>query len=113
MSTKKKVIVTTTPRATQSSAVKAKTPSNPVNSILIFGRKNYLLMLVGLGLIALGLVLMSGGAMPDPNTWDESLIYSQRRTLLGPATILLGLIVEIVAIFIDPGLETTANENAA
>ncbi len=70
-------------------------------------------MLAGLGLIALGLLLMTGGAMPDPNTWDESLIYSDRRTLLGPATILLGLVLEIVAIFKDPGLETPATEEIA
>ena len=72
-----------------------------------------MLMLVGLALIAFGLVLMSGGEMPDPNTWDESLIYSSRRTLLGPATILLGLVLEIVAIFKDPGLESSATEEVA
>ncbi len=113
MSTKKKVIVTTTPRASQT-AQRAKTPAvAPKNSVLIFGKSNYMLMLVGLALIAVGLVLMSGGAMPDPNTWDESLIYSRRRTLLGPAVILLGLVVEIVAIFKNPGLETPATEEVA
>ena len=72
-----------------------------------------MLMLVGLALIAVGLMLMSGGAMPDPNTWDEGLIYSNRRTLLGPAVILLGLVVEIVAIFKNPGLESPTTEEVA
>ena len=114
MNTKKKVIVSTTPKATQATAQRAKPQvATPKNAILIFGRTNYMLMLAGLGLIALGLLLMTGGAMPDPNTWDESLIYSDRRTLLGPATILLGLVLEIVAIFKDPGLETPATEEVA
>ena len=114
MSTKKKVIVTTTPRASQATSQRVKTPaSSPKNTELIFGKKNYLLMLVGLALIAVGLMLMSGGAMPDPNTWDESLIYSSRRTLLGPVVILLGLVVEIVAIFKNPGLESSALEEVA
>lgn len=113
MSTKKKVIVTTTPRASQT-AQRAKTPAvAPKNSVLIFGKSNYMLMLVGLALIAVGLMLMSGGAMPDTNTWDESLIYSRRRTLLGPAVILFGLVVEIVAIFKNLGLETPATEEVA
>lgn len=112
MSTKKKVIVTTTPRATQASQ-RAKVPAYaPKNTVLIFDKSNYMLMLVGLALIGLGLVLMSGGAMPDPNTWDESIIYSHRRTLLAPVAILLGLIVEIVAIFRNPKMETVVTDEA-
>ena len=110
MSTKKKVIVTAAPKAA-TTAQRAKTTAFvPKNTVLIFGKKNYTLMLVGLALIGLGLVLMSGGAMPDPNTWDESLIYNSRRTLLGPAVICLGLVVEIVAIFKNPRLKNTAME---
>lgn len=111
MSTKKKVIVTTAPRNTQS-APRAKMPTSiaPKNTVLIFDKSNYFLMLVGLALIGLGLVLMSGGAMPDPNTWDEGIIYSHRRTLLAPLTILLGLIVEIVAIFKNPKSESVTVE---
>ncbi len=66
---------------------------------LIFGRQNYTLMAIGAGLIFLGLALMTGGQMPDPNTWDPDIIYSKRITVLAPFTILAGLIVEIVAIF--------------
>jgi hypothetical protein len=53
----------------------------------------------GVLLIALGLVLMLGGAMPSPDVWDESIIYSFRRTVLAPIFILAGLGVEIYAIF--------------
>ncbi|MCU0348845.1 MAG: DUF3098 domain-containing protein [Saprospiraceae bacterium] len=113
MSTKKKVVVSTTPKVSTTTQ-RAKTPAfTPKNTALIFGRTNYMLMLVGLALIGFGLVMMSGGKMPDPNTWDESLIYSTRRTVLGPAIILIGLIVEIVAIFKDPGLVSTTEEELA
>ena len=54
---------------------------------------------IGLGLITLGLILMSGGGMPSPDVWDESIIYGFRRTVLAPFLILAGLIVEIFAIF--------------
>ena len=66
---------------------------------LLFGKKNYILILIGLGLMFLGLALMSGGHQPDPNEWDESLIYSPRRITLAPLVIILGLLVNVYAIF--------------
>jgi len=66
---------------------------------LIFGKQNYIWMSVGFGLIALGMLLMSGGAMPSPDVWDESIIYSFRRTVLAPFCMLAGLVVEVYAIF--------------
>jgi len=66
---------------------------------LLFEKKHYLYMGVGLILIAFGLVLMGGGGMPDPNTWEPERIYSFRRTTLAPIFILAGLVVEIYAIF--------------
>ncbi len=66
---------------------------------LIFGKQNYIWMGIGFGLIALGMILMSGGAMPSPDVWDESIIYSFRRTVLAPFLMLAGLVVEVYAIF--------------
>lgn len=71
----------------------------PMGDNLLFGRKNYILILAGLGLMFLGLALMSGGHQPDPNEWDESLIYSPRRITLAPIVIILGLVVNVYAIF--------------
>ena len=72
----------------------------PVQSFpLLFNRKNYIIIGIGCGLIALGLLLMLGGGMKDPNVWDESVIYSFRRTLLAPVVILAGLATQIYAIF--------------
>jgi hypothetical protein len=114
MSTKKKVVVATTPTKAAPTVQRSKAAAvAPKSTILIFDKTNYLLMLVGLALIAFGLVLMSGGQMPDPNTWDESLIYSRRRTVIAPAIILLGLVVEIIAIFKKPMNEVAPVAEAA
>lgn len=66
---------------------------------LLFSKENYMYMAIGVGLIALGMILMLGGGMKDPNTWDESVIYSARRITLAPIIILAGLATEIYAIF--------------
>ena len=66
---------------------------------LLYGRKNYILIIGGLLLIFIGLALMSGGHMPSPDVWDESLIYSWRRITLAPMIILLGIGVEIYVVF--------------
>ena len=95
-SVKKKVIVNKPASGSnqrRSSFVKA--PSFP----LLFNKQNYILMAVGVGLIAIGMILMLGGAMKDPNQWDESIIYSTRRITLAPIVILAGLATEIYAIF--------------
>ncbi len=80
---------------------KAATPSvfGQRNDKLVFGRETYKWMLIGLAIMAVGFICMSGGAMTDPNVWDESIIYSPTRTIVAPFLILLGLGVQIVAIF--------------
>ena len=66
---------------------------------LLFGRENYKFMLIGIGLIALGMILMMGGGMPSDDIWDESIIYSPVRTVISPILILAGLALQFVAIF--------------
>ncbi|MFM9949572.1 MAG: DUF3098 domain-containing protein, partial [Saprospiraceae bacterium] len=51
---------------------------------LVFNKTSYIWMGAGLALIFIGLLLMSGGKMPNPETWDENIIYSFRRTVLAP-----------------------------
>lgn len=72
---------------------------NPVQ--LVFGKQNYLWVLVGLGLITVGMLLMMGGFNENPAVWDESGIYGFRRTVLAPILILAGLGMQIFAIFKD------------
>lgn len=66
---------------------------------MTYGRAQFKWMLIGVGFIALGLILMSGGWMPSPEVWDESIIYSPRRLVLAPISIVIGLGLQIYAIF--------------
>jgi hypothetical protein len=62
-----------------------------------FGRENYKWMLIGIGIIFLGFMLMSGGGSKDPNIFNPD-IFSFRRITLAPIVVMLGFIVEIYAI---------------
>lgn len=61
-------------------------------------RMNYILVIAGILLIALGMILMIGGGSSDPDVFNEKMFNFQRLTL-SPILILLGFVVEIVAIF--------------
>ena len=58
---------------------------------------NYKLMLIGLGIIILGFILMSGGGSDDPNVFDYSM-FSFRRITLAPVVVLAGFGFELFAI---------------
>ena len=64
---------------------------------LLFGRRNYKIMLIGLAFILIGFILMVGGGSKDPNVFDES-IYNFRRIRLSPTIILIGFGIQIYAI---------------
>ena len=72
-----------------------------INQDVLFNRNNYIMIAAAIGMIMLGMLLMRGGDMPDSNTWDESLIYSTRRTLIAPIVILIGLVLGVFSIFRD------------
>jgi hypothetical protein len=65
----------------------------------LFGKENYRWMLVGIVIMALGLILMAGGKNKDPNIFDPKEVYSFTRITLAPILILAGLTLEIFAIF--------------
>jgi heme/copper-type cytochrome/quinol oxidase subunit 2 len=69
------------------------------NSIFFFGKENYIWMGIGAAVVALGMFLMSGGKNQDPNTFDYNVVYSTTRVTVAPILILLGLVIEIYAIF--------------
>ena len=70
-----------------------------IDNGLIYGKKQYKIMGIGIGLIVIGFFLMSGGSMPSSEVWDESIIYSPRRTVLAPLFILAGFGLQVYAIF--------------
>lgn len=65
----------------------------------LFTKDNYVWMAVGGGIIALGMFLMSGGKNIDPKVFDTNVVYSFTRITVAPILIILGLLVEIFAIF--------------
>ena len=70
----------------------------------IFKKRNYKIMILGLIIIAVGFILMSGGGSEDPNIFSPD-IYNFRRIRLAPSLVLLGLGIQIYAI-----LSTTDKE---
>jgi hypothetical protein len=66
---------------------------------MLFNKNNFIWMGAGIFLVALGIILMSGGKMPAPDVWDESIIYSPVRMVVAPILIISGLIIEVFAIF--------------
>jgi hypothetical protein len=64
----------------------------------IFEKDNLRWMLIGLVVIAIGLVLMAGGKAEDPNVFAENEVYSMKRITLAPLLIVAGLLIEVYAI---------------
>ncbi|MHC5200731.1 DUF3098 domain-containing protein [Myroides sp. LJL119] len=71
---------------------------NPTKSNLLFHKKNYIILLVSLAIIALSFILMSGSANDDPAQFNED-IYSFRRIHLAPTVFFIGIATAIYAVF--------------
>ncbi|MDO9255806.1 MAG: DUF3098 domain-containing protein [Bacteroidales bacterium] len=72
-----------------------------VRPIFAFGKENYILMIIGVGLIILGFILMTGGGSKDPNVFNEEM-FDFRRLTLSPILVLIGFGFGIVAIMKKP-----------
>ena len=68
---------------------------------MVFGKKNYQLMLLGLTFITIGFFLMSGGGSEDPNIFNDE-IYNFRRIRVAPILVVFGFIIEVYAIMKNP-----------
>ena len=67
----------------------------------LFGKRNYLFMLIGIAFIAAGFIFMAGGGSDDPNVFNPE-IYNWRRIRLAPTLVIIGLGIEIYAILATP-----------
>ncbi len=67
----------------------------------LFEKVNYKILLVGIAVIALGFILMSGGGSEDPNVFNEE-IFNFRRIRLAPTTVLIGFGITVYAILKNP-----------
>ncbi|MFY9241529.1 MAG: DUF3098 domain-containing protein [Polaribacter sp.] len=66
----------------------------------LFGKKNYIIMLVGIAFIAIGFIFMVGGGSDNPEVFNEE-IYNWQRIRLAPTLVIIGLGIEIYAILAD------------
>ena len=76
--------------------------SNEKATPSIFDKENYVWMLLGIVVMAIGMFLLSGGKNTDPAVFDTSKVYSTTRITIAPILILAGLVIEIFAIFRKP-----------
>lgn len=75
------------------------TKESKETSVIPLGKENYILIIVGIIVIVIGFILMSGGKYTDPAVFNEAELYSARRITLAPIVVLLGFAIEIFAIF--------------
>ena len=71
---------------------------HPQKQEFLFDGINYKILLIGIGVIALGFILMSGGGSDNPNVFSED-VFSFRRIRLAPTTVLIGFGITIYSIF--------------
>ena len=67
------------------------------NKEFLFGKRAYRIMGLGIALIVLGFVLMTGGGSDDPNVFNPEM-YSPLRIRLAPTLVLAGFAALVVAI---------------
>lgn len=74
---------------------------NNTEKSFLFSKQNYILLLAGVAVIALGFLLMAGGNSEDPNVFNEA-VFSFRRIKLAPTVIFIGFGICIYSIFKNP-----------
>ena len=74
-----------------------KTSSRPP----LFRKVNYILMAVGVVILAIGYICLRGGGAESPNEFSEA-IFDTRRLVVAPILMLTGLVIEIFAIMWHP-----------
>jgi hypothetical protein len=67
----------------------------------LFEKINYKILLIGIGVIVLGFILMSGGGSDDPTVFNEA-VFDFQRIRLAPTTVLIGFGITIFAILKNP-----------
>jgi hypothetical protein len=88
--------------ASTTTAAKTKGSIKTHSAYPLFETENYMWMGIGAVIIAIGMFLLSGGKSPNPNQFDTKLVYSTTRITVAPILIIVGLLVEIYAIFKRP-----------
>jgi hypothetical protein len=76
-----------------------KKQDNPEKSNFLFDATNYKFLLIGIGVILLGFILMSGGGSDDPKVFNEEALFGFRRIRLAPTVVLIGFGITVFSIF--------------
>ncbi len=76
--------------------------ANNTQDELAFEPLNYKLLVIGMGIVILGFILMSGGGSGDPEVFDEKALFSARRITIAPITCLIGYVFIVYAIMRKP-----------
>ncbi|MGQ9847615.1 MAG: DUF3098 domain-containing protein [Bacteroidales bacterium] len=76
--------------------------NNKNASYSIFGKINVIIIIVGLLLITLGFISMSGGGTDNPDIFAGDTLFDFRRLSLSTILILLGFAFEIIGILYRP-----------
>lgn len=77
------------------------TPSTKPTFDFAFGKLNYILLVVGIIVIALGYILLIGGGSDDPKVFNYE-IFNAQRLVVAPIVMVIGFVIEIFAIMIKP-----------
>lgn len=67
------------------------------NKNMSITKKGLKTLLVGLLVMIAGYILMMGGGSKDPQVFDQSM-FDFRRLVAAPIVIVLGIVIEVVAI---------------
>lgn len=73
---------------------------------MAFTATNYKLLIIGLAIVVVGYILMSGGGSGDPNVFDEKEIFSDRRITVAPIVVIIGYLFVVYAILKKTGSGT-------
>ncbi len=77
---------------------------------LPFQKTNYILMIIGVVVLFIGYLLLSGGKSEDSVTFSEA-IFNTRRLVVAPITLVIGFLIELFAIMYRPKGGKAQEEN--
>ena len=72
-----------------------------------FGKWNYVILLVGIVVLAIGYILLSGGGSEDPALFSDA-IFDTRRLTIAPITLVIGFVIVLASILVK--IKTTEAE---
>lgn len=78
-----------------------KEEKNELKNRYVFDKSNYKLLLIGLALIFLGFLLMTGGNVDNIHEFSYD-IFNTRRLTIAPILVIAGFVVQIFAIMKKP-----------